>query len=501
VKTRITLSLLLLFFGIAGYNQGRVVINEYLPWPLNSCSVTSEFIELTNMGPGPMNIGCWLLTDGDYSITIPANTVLQPGAFYVIAGQDSLPIPCGNTSSPVIANLNWNTCNCSSGSIPTTGDGFLTDGGSANEQLVLLDNHLNLVDAIVRKLPAETNSSITTSASSSGCTPQNFNLDTYSFTYETVGESAGRGNSFARRLDGDCTWLKDTQQSGGATNNTPGDASSISGSLTIVNSQSCLLNGSVSVLLTGTGTLFPVTYILARDVDEDGIFETTDSYQNGMDASGPAVEVAGLAPGVYQLVITPATGCGQVVQSFRIFECNMGVLDRMFTQFSTSSNGNRLLFSWTLAELVADGNFVLERSVDGVRFTPVRSVVANGGMEYSAVLESSSSLQYYRVVFQDQGSLRTTQILKVVPGSGVQWKSWEVQRLSRGLNGSGAYLEIENQVQQDFGLRVIDALGVVRLQRKLGLGAGLQRVTLEIGDLRGAWMVEVVGGGRRAIVR
>ena len=65
----------------ATFGQGKVVINEYMSWPSNGCGVTSEFIELLNYGPGPMNIGCYIITEGDYSITIPANTILQPGAF------------------------------------------------------------------------------------------------------------------------------------------------------------------------------------------------------------------------------------------------------------------------------------------------------------------------------------------------------------------------------------------------------------------------------------
>ncbi|RYY39489.1 MAG: lamin tail domain-containing protein [Chitinophagaceae bacterium] len=71
---------------------GRVVINEYMPWPSASCGTTSEFIELLNFGPGPTNIGCYILTNGKYSVTIPPNTIIQPGQFFVIAGQGSLPI-------------------------------------------------------------------------------------------------------------------------------------------------------------------------------------------------------------------------------------------------------------------------------------------------------------------------------------------------------------------------------------------------------------------------
>jgi hypothetical protein len=241
--------LILLFFLLVSnfsFSQGRVVINEFMPWTSNLCGgPTAEFVELLNFGPGPVDIGCYILTDGDYSITIPANTILQPGEFYVISGQDVIPGPCANIDSTITANLNWNTCNCTSGAIPTTGDGLFTDGGSANEQVVLLDPGLAIVDAVIRSFPAETSSSITTSTLGGQCTAQTFDLDLLTINYETIGESAGRGNSFARKLDGDCGWVKDPQQSADATNNTPSVVSYIEYYFGVTGPPDCSNNGRV----------------------------------------------------------------------------------------------------------------------------------------------------------------------------------------------------------------------------------------------------------------
>jgi len=158
--TNHTLKVLLLalsFFAVKAealaQHPGRVVINEYMPWTLNNCGgATAEFVELLNFGPGPINIGCYILTDGDYSVTIPENTILQPGQFYLIAGRDVIEAPCANIAGTVYADLNWNACNCTSAPIPDTAEGFFTDGGSGNEQVVLLDPFLNVVDAVVRAL-------------------------------------------------------------------------------------------------------------------------------------------------------------------------------------------------------------------------------------------------------------------------------------------------------------------------------------------------------------
>lgn len=344
--------------------QGRVVINEYLPWPVNGCGVTSEFVELYNFGPGPVNIGCYILTDGDFSITIPANTFLQPGQFYVIAGQNFIPAGCANINNDVVANLNWNTCNCTSGAIPTTGDGLFTDGGSASEQVVLLSPSLTVVDAVVRTLPVESSSLITTSAAGGTCSSQSFDLDLMTINYETIGESAGRGNSFARRLDGDCGWLKDTQQSGGETNNTSGDNSDINASLTIIQSTSCSNNGAVDILFSGTGLIFPVSYILGYDADNDQIFEITDTYTTGVDSTGNSVAIAGLAPGRYSIVLTPASGCSNKTFNFTILDCNGTLLNCSFLDFSAN---NSQLF-WTTSFCSEIESFTIESSINGFDF-------------------------------------------------------------------------------------------------------------------------------------
>src|SRR5690606_11434809 len=90
--------------------QGRVVINEFMSW--SGCTINSEFIELLNFGPGAMDIGCHIVTNGKYSVTIPPNTIVQPGEYFLIAGQDILIQGCGNADSAAIVDLNWNTCNC-----------------------------------------------------------------------------------------------------------------------------------------------------------------------------------------------------------------------------------------------------------------------------------------------------------------------------------------------------------------------------------------------------
>ncbi|MFM2200901.1 MAG: hypothetical protein RL040_101, partial [Bacteroidota bacterium] len=103
-----------------------IVINEIMVNPSGLDGVppnTNEWIELINTCNAPTDISCMIVSDGDFSLTIPSGTVLQPNEIFTIGSGQG-----GNTP-----DLNWTTCNCSS-SINQTGS--LTD---ASEQFFVLD--------------------------------------------------------------------------------------------------------------------------------------------------------------------------------------------------------------------------------------------------------------------------------------------------------------------------------------------------------------------------
>ncbi|NJO25050.1 MAG: hypothetical protein HC867_03535 [Bacteroidia bacterium] len=119
--------------------------------------------------------------------------------------------------------------------------------------------------------------------------------------YETIGESAGRANSFARKTDGACGWLKDTQQSGGATNNTPGEDPDLDISMAIIEEPNC--GGGTAIFTVNNSppnSYFPIDYILGYDSNGDGQFTSADTYSTGVDNTSPSLTIAGLVPGFIQ---------------------------------------------------------------------------------------------------------------------------------------------------------------------------------------------------------
>ena len=362
---------------IKAQNAGYVLLNEYMPWTTQPCPAASEFVELYNFGPGPVNIGCYIVTDGDYTITIPPNTVLNPGQFYVISGMNSIPLGCANINYTTTVDLNWNTCNCVSATIPSLLGGWLTDGGFANEQIVFLDPNLKVVDAVVRDLPAETSSALTSSTVSGGCTSRQFDLDTMNINYETIGESAGRGNSFARKVNGDCDWDKDPMQSGGTTNNkNNGTTSSLTAVLNVSNANACNNDGSVNISFSNVSnysTIFPMNYILGKDVDSNNVFDINDSYTVGTDNTSPTVDITGLSPGYYQIAVQPNSGCNYQLFSFTILPCNSTTLEPRIFFFSATRENNYAHLLWTTEKMERIQRFEVEKSLDGIHFQKIQT--------------------------------------------------------------------------------------------------------------------------------
>ena len=354
------------------FGQGRVVVNEYMPW--SGCGTTNEFIELLNFGPGPMNIGCYIVTNGQYAVTIPPNTIVQPGEFFVLSGQDILASGCGNIDSAIHVQLNWNTCNCTNTPIPTTGDGFLQDGGGANEKIILLDPNLNVIDAVTRNAVTSTSIALTTSNVAGGCTSKTFDLDTMSISYEALGMATGKSNSFARRVDGDCEWIKTPQQSAHATNNKAGNTASSTYSFNTLSASECTGTGgsiSITVNATNVASLFPMNYTLAYDKDSNFVFDLTDIYTYGVDNTSPNIDISNIPYGHYRITVGSALGCNLKTFDFYIFNCYGILLPLKLISFKHLET--------------KDGHYIFDCKMSGVE--NLKSVVleAGNGGTYKAI--------------------------------------------------------------------------------------------------------------------
>ncbi|MFN5021372.1 MAG: lamin tail domain-containing protein [bacterium] len=484
--------------------QGRLVINEFMAWPGESCPTTAEFIELKNMGPGPMNIGCHVITDGDFSITIPANTFLKPGEFYVLGGQDIINAPCANLTRNITVNLNWNTCNCTSGSIATEAEGLLTDGGAAGEQLVLFNPSGTIIDAVVREInKIETSSSIT-SRSTTGCTGFSFDLDNLSIIYEEIGESQGRANSFARKMDGDCKWVKETQQNAGATNNAAGEAATLTMTQTYTMNQNCN-GGNATFTVTNTSptpaSFFPFTYILGYDNNGNGVFESGDFYTNGTDATAPSVELTGLGLGSYNIILEPASGCNQKFFTFDIGPC--ATMPIKLKQFKGSNAGKLNRFNIDI-ETDADMKILaLESSLDGKKFYKVADIPFADRMGLQNIVFSSEAgaESYFRLAMTDDNNKTSySNIVNLVKSSNNN------QIVSIAPNPFTDFLGLSHYTTKEdvLMINIISAAGQVVLADRYALKVGQNNLRLLTSNLaKGLYLVSLkkISTGESQITR
>lgn len=458
--------------------QGRIVINEFMPW--SGCNSNSEFVELKNFGPGPINIGCYIITNGQYSVTIPPNTVLVPGQFYLIAGHNTLEKNCGNNDSLVNVNLNWSTCNCTNTIIPTIGDGFFADGGNANEKVVLLDANLNVVDAVSRSLPASASVSIITSPVG-GCTPKTFNLGQMSVSYEATNSSTGVNNSFARKVDGDCGWVKTTAISAKAPNKTGSTASSTYDFSSLSASECGGSTGSISIQVNASdvSALFPMNYTLAFDVDGNGVFDANDSYTYGTDNSSPSIDIQNLAYGRYRITVSSSAGCNLKNFDFFIFNCYGIVLSSTLQSFTYKG--------------VLNGKRNFECIIDGTEIAGKIWLQARQGNVFKSVHEATFvKVGSKRYSITAPVSAATTYRLKIVSASGETTYSSVVQIPNSSRNKISLFPNpASNEIQLQFysaqnrtvQYKIIDLKGMVADIVLVKANRGDNFHTIDIGHL------------------
>lgn len=196
------------------HSQSCVVINEVLINASGQCDgsctpATSEWVELYNNCPEPVDLSCFVMTDGDWALTFPEGTIIEGNAHFVL----------GSPNSGVAINLDWSTCGCTSGASNQVG--IFTNG---NEQLALVNGSGEFEDGVYwgtgqfAATPSFTSDPIGTCPSIT--IP--LSSDNPVFT-ELPSQSSGSQDGFTlfRSCDGADTWLSGgTPPTPGTTNGT-----------------------------------------------------------------------------------------------------------------------------------------------------------------------------------------------------------------------------------------------------------------------------------------
>jgi hypothetical protein len=448
----------------------------------SGCNTTSEYIELMNFGPGPMNIGCYIVTNGQYSVTIPPNTIVQPGDYFVIAGQNTLAKDCGNRDSAVTVDLNWTTCNCANTSIPTTGDGFMLNGGSANEKVVLLDPNLNVIDAVSRLSIPSSSVSITTSSVAGACTSRTFDLDLMGIAYETIGESTGIDNSYSRKVDGDCGWVKTPQISAGATNKTS-STSTATYSFNTINTSNCNdYTGSISITVGASGSVdsyFPMQYTLAYDVDSNYTYTNADSYMYGTDSTSPNIDINNLSYGRYRITVASALGCNLKSFDFFILNCYTMLLPLKLVSFKyTGIKQGQQYFECRLAGVENLKKIILEGATNDI-YQPITTLTGSGEDGRFIITTPLSSFTHFRLRLVDKHDVVSYSKIIFVRNQG----ELTGNRLFPNPTHDQLNIELNAQAASTVVAKFYNLKGAIVKEEKLFLRKGFNSLSLYSADL------------------
>jgi gliding motility-associated-like protein len=260
-----------------------VVINEVLVNPTDACDgqcqpSTAEWTELYNTCDVPVDIGCFVLADGDWALTIPAGTVLAAGGYFVIGSL--------NSNAPV--DLDISTCNCTSGAASQIG--VFTNSA---EQIALIDPDGNFVDAIYWGAGQFSNNPFNVSAGA-GCSGQSVVINAAATDWFLAASSLSTdGSSIARDCDGSATWLTVTSgyTPGASNNGTPPMA---------------VFSASTTGLCAGECTSFSYDG-LGSPEDYSWTFEGSSTFTSS--ASSPT-GICYTLPGSYSVTLEVSNNCG-----------------------------------------------------------------------------------------------------------------------------------------------------------------------------------------------
>jgi gliding motility-associated-like protein len=262
-----------------------VVINEIMVNPAGGCDgscmpSTEEWLELYNTCPDAVDLSCFVLTDGDFSVTFPAGTIIGGFGYFVI----------GSVNSLVPIDLDIATCGCTSG--VGTVIGVYTN---SNEQVVLTDPTGVFQDAIYWGTGQFAQTPSFTTNPIGDCASITINLDATNPAFEPLlTQSNNSGFTAFRACDGGEIWQNGgLPPTPGATN---GGSTSLEASLEASNDILCL-NDCIDFSNSTSGEF----------LNSSWTFEGSSTPTSN--ATNPS-NICYSTPGTFDITLTVSEACG-----------------------------------------------------------------------------------------------------------------------------------------------------------------------------------------------
>jgi hypothetical protein len=399
----------LLFIAITGAYlsvQAQTVLNEMYTEPNAG---KEEFFELYNSGAAGQSVDCFTLVvyyknsasdRGWYVLDLPALNVGSKG-FFVGAASNPFDV---QSKTNVAANFDWNDANFRNGStggylkkfqLNATNTGYNDVSGTIPASLNDLfadvsvgggHNYITLVyvngafnngfwgGGSSATLPSEITTMKALPVDMSGAC-SDFSANFTNLSVESVNQSPGVDNGFARLFDGKCgAWDKTSAQ----VNHTPGAANGTAagqvGDLTTAQFVQCNSGPGVSLVrynitaVSGSATVaddFPVEVQLYYDFGTIGSLDGADTYQSSLfDANLTDPEKSFVIQQTQPVILVYRTkrGCFDKVVSL-INGCI--ALPVNLKSFTATRNHSVVALKWETVSEDNSGGFAVERNING----------------------------------------------------------------------------------------------------------------------------------------
>lgn len=354
----------------------------------------------------------------------------------------------------------------------------MTNGGGANEKVVLLDPALNVVDAVSRDIPVSSSVAITTPALS-GCGSQSFNLSSMGISYEFINIATGIDNSFSRRVDGDCGWVKTPAISADDPNKT-GSSSSATYDFSTLNAWECGgTTGSISIQVNApdVNSLFPMTYTLGFDSDGNGLFGSNDQYTYGVDYAANSIDISNLPYGRYRITVGSNSSCNLKSFDFFIFDCYGVVLPVKLHYFTyTGTENAKHVFKFKVDEASALANVVLEGG-NGGTFQTVALLYGPFAKNELTIAANVSPFSTYRLKLTNQtGVISYSQEIKITdqPGAIQFWPNPVKDKI---------FISLHSNTKGKLSYSIFNSTGAMVKKGEADVNGGGQVISIPANDL------------------
>ncbi len=336
-----------------GCSSPVIALNEILYRPIvrnGQDPFTGEYIEL--IGPPGANIGCYVLSDGDWTITIPPGTTIPTDGFYTI----------GNDSIWGQGTMDLDAENCACFTDGNSGQGLLilTDGG---EYVALFDASGTFLEGLVYGTPSTFNIPVGQTINTVGTSScvASVTIPTAA-AFETTNSGFSPGTSLIRSPDGSGAWVP---QVGGSLNacNFSGSSSNNGGIsylwsngdttqnlidvaagtyyVTVTNVYGCTDTDTFTVIepIALLITAVPTAAVCVGDSSGSISTSATANYTYLWNTADTTANLANLAAGLYTLTFTDATGNCQDTIQVTVNEPDSAIVLSLQNSNAVSCNG------------------------------------------------------------------------------------------------------------------------------------------------------------------